>query len=122
MAEPSTKNLLSDMPLECLVIYVLINTAQHAAVDADHGRIETRAVSISADIDWLQERHQWPGLKAIGKVTRTREIGDKISTETAYYLFSAPLSAECASEVVRSHWDVESAPQAHTRRRFNVMN
>ena len=77
-------------------------------VDADHGRIETRAVAISTDIDWLQERHQWPGLKAIGKVTRTREIGDKTSTETAYYLFSAPISAQRGGEVVRSHWGVEN--------------
>jgi hypothetical protein len=59
------------------------------------------------------------GLKAIGKVTRTREIGDKTSTETAYYLFSAPISAQRGGEVVRSHWGVESAPQAHTRRRFS---
>lgn len=77
-------------------------------VDADHGRIETRAVAVSTDIGWLQERHQWPGLKAIGKVTRTREIGDKISTETAYYLFSAPLAPDRAGEVVRSHWGVEN--------------
>jgi predicted transposase YbfD/YdcC len=77
-------------------------------VDADHGRIETRAVAVSTDIGWLQERHQWPGLKAIGKVTRTREIGDKVSTETAYYLFSTPLAPDRAGEVVRSHWCVEN--------------
>jgi predicted transposase YbfD/YdcC len=77
-------------------------------VDADHGRIETRAVAVSTDIGWLQERHRWPGLKAVGKVTRTREIGDKVSTETAYYLFSAPLLPDRAGEIVRSHWGVEN--------------
>ena len=60
-------------------------TTEHTTVDADHGRIETRGISVSTDIDWLQERHRWPALEAIGKVTRTRETGDKISTETAYY-------------------------------------
>ena len=79
-------------------------TTEHSTVDADHGRIETRAVVISTDIDWLQERHRWPGLQAIGKVTRIRETGDKTSTETAYYLFSTPLSAVRGGEVVRSHW------------------
>jgi len=83
-------------------------TTAHTTVDADHGRIETRHVAISTDVDWLQGRHRWPGLKAIGKVTRTREIADKTSTETAYYLFSTPISAERASEVVRSHWGVEN--------------
>jgi predicted transposase YbfD/YdcC len=48
-------------------------------------------------------------IRAIGKVTRTREIGDKTSTETAYYLFSAPISAQRGGEVVRSHWGVENS-------------
>lgn len=29
---------------------------------------------LSADIGWLQECHAWPGLKAVGKVSATREI------------------------------------------------
>ena len=77
-------------------------------VEADHGRIESRAVAVSTDIGKLQERHQWPGLKAIAKVTRSRQIGDKISTETAYYLFSAPVSPDRAGEVVRSPCGVEN--------------
>src|SRR5450631_3275654 len=32
----------------------------------------------------------------------------KISTETAYYLFSTPITAERGGEVVRSHWGVEN--------------
>jgi len=60
-------------------------------VEADHGRIETRIASISTAIGWLQEGHQWPGLKAIGKVVRTREMGSKTTTETACYLLSAAL-------------------------------
>src|SRR5208283_4735887 len=58
-------------------------------VDGDHGRIETRTAMISTDIDWLQESHDWPGLAAIGKVVRTREIAAKTTTETAYYLLSS---------------------------------
>lgn len=77
-------------------------------VDADHGRIETRTATLSTDIDWLQQDHQWPGLIAIGKVVRIRETTDKTTTETAYYLLSAPLSPERFNEVVRSHWDVEN--------------
>jgi predicted transposase YbfD/YdcC len=81
----------------------------HQSVDADHGRIETRRSTLSSDIGWLQELHAWPGLAAIGKVTRVRETGDKIFTETAYYLLSADLSAARFGEVARAHWGVENS-------------
>src|SRR5882757_5591347 len=77
-------------------------------VDADHGRIETRTATVSTDIKWLQDDHQWPGLIAIGKVDRTRETTTKTTTETAYYLLSSALSPERCNEVVRSHWGVEN--------------
>jgi predicted transposase YbfD/YdcC len=78
------------------------------AVKADHGRIETRTATVSADIAWLQEVHQWPGLKAIGKVVRIRETPTKTTTETAYYLLSVALSPDRLNEVVRQHWGVEN--------------
>src|SRR4051812_7806076 len=77
-------------------------------VDADHGRIETRTAMVSTDIGWLQETHQWPGLAAIGKITRVRETAAKTTTETAYYLLSTALSAERFNDVARQHWGVEN--------------
>ena len=77
-------------------------------VEADHGRIETRTAMVSTEIDWLQKQHQWPGLKAIGKVVRVRETADKTTTETAYYLLSRALSPERFNEVVRQHWGIEN--------------
>ena len=84
-------------------------TSVHTATDGDHGRIETRISVVSTDIAWLQDRHQWPGLAAIGKVTRIREATGKTTTETAYYLLSAPLAAERFHEVVRHHWGIENS-------------
>jgi predicted transposase YbfD/YdcC len=78
-------------------------------VEADHGRIETRTAMVSTEIDWLREQHQWPGLKAIGKVVRVREMAEKTTTETAYYLLSRVLSPERFNEVVRQHWGVENS-------------
>ena len=82
-------------------------------VNGDHGRIETRTATVSADIDWLQEVHRWPGLAAIGKLVRSREIDGKTTTETAYYLLSTPLTGERFSQVARSHWGIEN--QLHWR-------
>ncbi len=78
------------------------------AVDADHGRIETRTATVSTDIGWLREAHHWPGLTAIGKVVRIRETPAKTTTETAHYLISTALSSERFNEVVRFHWGVEN--------------
>ena len=83
-------------------------TAAAPTVDADHGRIETRTATVSTDIAWLHDDHQWPGLAAIGKVVRVRETPAKTTTESAYYLLSTPLSAERLNQVVRSHWGVEN--------------
>jgi predicted transposase YbfD/YdcC len=82
------------------------------SVDADHGRIETRTATVCSDVGWL-DHHRWPGLAAIGKIVRTRETLAKTTTETAYYLLSAPLSPERFNDVVRSHWGVEN--QLHWR-------
>jgi predicted transposase YbfD/YdcC len=78
-------------------------------VDADHGRIETRTATVSTEIGWLEKQHQWPGLKAIGKVVRVRETADKATTETAYYLLSSELTPERFNEVVRQHWSIENS-------------
>jgi predicted transposase YbfD/YdcC len=78
-------------------------------VDADHGRIETRTATVSAEIGWLQKQHRWPGLKAIGKVVRMRETADKTTTETAYYLLSRVLPPERLNQVVQQHWSIENS-------------
>jgi predicted transposase YbfD/YdcC len=81
----------------------------HTTVDGDHGRIETRTTVVSTDIAWLQEIHHWPGLDAVGKVIRTREVNGKVTTETAFHLASAPLSAERFGHVTRAHWGIENS-------------
>ena len=67
-------------------------TTMAPEVEAGHGRIETRTATVSTEVKWLQEQHRWPGLQAVGKVVRVRETAEKTTTETAYYLLSAPLT------------------------------
>lgn len=78
------------------------------AVESDHGRIETRTATVSTEIDWLQKQHQWPGLRATGKVERVRETLDKTTTEIEYYLLSAALSPERFNQAVRQRGGVEN--------------
>lgn len=78
-------------------------------VDGDHGRIETRTTTVIHDVAWLQERHDWPGLKAVVIVESTREIADKIEHETRFYITSLVVTANLLGPIVRSHWAVENS-------------
>jgi predicted transposase YbfD/YdcC len=82
--------------------------ASATETEGGHGRIEQRRASLTDDIAWLQERHAWPGLEAIGKVTTVREVSGKATIKTRYYLLSTALSPERFNEVVRTHWDIEN--------------
>ena len=79
------------------------------SVAGAHGRIETRRALICHDLAWLNARHDWPGLKAIGKVIATREKAGKITTQSRYYLLSTSLSAERFLAVTRAHWAIENS-------------
>lgn len=78
-------------------------------VDGDHGRIETRCATVCHQVAWLQQRHHWPGLAAIGKVEAGRETAKGVETETRYYIMSAPLSPERFLHAVRAHWAIENS-------------
>lgn len=83
--------------------------SQDETVDGDHGRIETRKTTVIHDVAWLQDRHNWPGLKSVVMVESTREIGDKIETETRFYIASLVLIAALVGPIVRSHWAIENS-------------
>jgi predicted transposase YbfD/YdcC len=83
--------------------------SRHETVDGDHGRIETRTYTAIHDVAWLQERHDWPGLKGVVMVESTREIGDKIERETRFYITSLVWLASQLGPAIRSHWAVENS-------------
>jgi predicted transposase YbfD/YdcC len=85
-------------------------TASHAqTVDGDHGRVETRDITVIHDTSWLQERHNWPGLRSIVVLQSRREIGDKIERETRFYITSLALVASLIGPLIRDHWAIENS-------------
>jgi predicted transposase YbfD/YdcC len=83
--------------------------SRDTTIDGDHGRIETRTTTVIHDVGWLQERHAWPGLKAVVMVESSREISGKIETETRFYITSLVMLAHLLGPVVRSHWAIENS-------------
>ncbi|WP_181870675.1 ISAs1 family transposase [Vreelandella rituensis] len=56
-----------------------------------------------------REGHQWPGLGAVGRITRRRELVNKTSEETAYYLLNDTMSPARMIDVTRQHWAIENS-------------
>lgn len=80
---------------------------KHESLEKDHGRIETRRTVISKDLDWLPQKKDWPGLKAVAMVESIREIGNKTSRERRYYLCSTTEVSRIAL-TIRHHWAIEN--------------
>lgn len=82
--------------------------AFYETVEKGHGRIETRRYWHTEDIDWFADKDLWKGLKSVGMVESTREIGEKTSTERRLFLSSLKPDAKCFARAVRGHWGVEN--------------
>lgn len=79
--------------------------------DGDHGRIETRRVWASDELEHLGEvAYAWPGLASVVMVESVREvIGKGTSTDRRYFISSLPgTDAKRMAELVRGHWSVEN--------------
>lgn len=83
--------------------------SREQTVDGDHGRIETRTITMIHDVAWLQQRHNWPGLNALVIVDSVRETGDKVERERRFYITSLLLVASMMAPVVRAHWAIENS-------------
>jgi predicted transposase YbfD/YdcC len=82
--------------------------SRHETVDGDHGRIETRTYTAIHDVEWLQERHNWPGLAGVVMVESQREIEGKVTQETRFYITSLVLLATAIGPMIRDHWTIEN--------------
>lgn len=80
-----------------------------AVESSGHGRREVRRVSVSQDVQALTERAEWANLKSIVMVERERTVGDRTSSETAYYLSSLRLGPKAMERCIRAHWSIENS-------------
>jgi len=82
-------------------------------VDGDHGRVETRRVWVTDQLDdWLkaEQRQRRAGLKSVAVVEATREVPLKqTSVERRYFICSlAGTDARRVARIIRGHWSVEN--------------
>lgn len=77
--------------------------------DAGHGRIETRRVVCTPEVQWLRCRDEWPGLRSVAVVESTRIVGAATSTERRYFISSLDgTNAATLARAIRGHWAIEN--------------
>lgn len=76
--------------------------------EAGHGRKERRTGTV-VSAKGLAEHHEFPGVRAFGRIESCRETDGKVRTETRYFALSWMPEPEVFMATVRAHWGIENA-------------
>ena len=77
-------------------------------IDFGNGRIETRTCYVEKDLTLYDDLVPWNHLKSIIVIESKREIKDKISFETRFYLSDLILNPKEFNQYIRNHWSIEN--------------
>ena len=77
-------------------------------ISKEHNGIITREYCMTDEINWMEKKEKWPGLKSIGLARNTIEKDGKKVIENRYYIISFTNDIELFSKSVRSEWGIEN--------------
>lgn len=80
--------------------------SQH--LDKGHGRAEIRTCKVIHELNWIDEKENWKGMKSIIKITSERMIGDSCTVQDRYYISSLQADAAYFNQAIRTHWGIEN--------------
>ena len=76
--------------------------------EKSHGRICTRRVTVTTDVQWFESKQDWPCLRTFVMAEGITKMKDKTTVEKRYYISSLQASAERFYTLVRGHWSIEN--------------
>lgn len=79
----------------------------HTTIEKDHGRIESRHICVTQNVEWLPQAEQW-GLKSLVEVRSERVLGEKKEEGIRYYGCSRTGTAKQFANWIRGHWGIEN--------------
>lgn len=85
--------------------------ARAETVEKGHGRIETRRIQVRAKLPARLDE-AWPGVKAICRIERIRELADRCSREVIYAITSLDPAVHGPAillQLSRDHWQIENS-------------
>lgn len=74
---------------------------------ASHGRAERRHVAV-VRAAMLARTHDFPGIRAVARLTTERHCDGKTETSVRHFLLSRAISARRLLAVIREHWGIEN--------------
>ena len=83
----------------------------HRTIEKAHGQVEVREYYQTDNIEWLDNKEKWVGIKSIGMVETTTEKLDgtgKKTKEVRYFISSLAVMILMFAKAVRGHWAIES--------------
>ncbi len=83
----------------------------HEQITKGHGRLETRQVWCTEQVEWFADRDQWPGLSSLIAVDARRQwVDGRIEKERRYFISSLKgVTARRLGPLIRRHWQVENS-------------
>lgn len=91
--------------------FVNISVDFAQTIEKGHGRIEFRQCWVITDpalITKLDPQQKWVKLSAVIMIRAEQRIGDKIKSETRYYIASLAAEAKHFNQIIRLHWGIEN--------------
>jgi predicted transposase YbfD/YdcC len=85
-----------------------VKVKHHRMEGKGHGREEIREAWTVPATALELPGVEWPSLRSVTLIERTRETREERTTERHYYLSSLPPNARRIAEAVREHWQVEN--------------
>ena len=87
----------------------LLKNNYFTELDGEHGRINERDYRLLPITDWFDETEKFKGSFAVVEVNRTRELKDKTTQETSYYITSLTSDVKDVAKYIRRHWAIENS-------------
>ena len=82
----------------------------HEEHDAGHGRVEHRQCwTLVADSKHFPSVTKWAGLKCVTMIKSRRDLKDKVTEDTRFYIASTKPDAKKILHAVRQHWGIENS-------------
>ncbi len=78
-------------------------------LDGEQGRINERHYRLLPITDRFDKTADFQDSRAVIEVTRTREMKDKVSRETSYYITSLTSDVKEVAQYIRRHWSIENS-------------